>query len=138
MVPGGVEFSAEASELGVRLSAGGAAGSRQAGGGCRNGCVWHWGTLFVDEINTRRNNGYLILSAMSISDTRNRKTMGRIKLWDTQFRIKWLASWLRRLKVVAKAADEDAAAVARRAIEREVEKREKKLRIGAKKETQRK
>lgn len=55
--------------------------------------------------------------------------MGRIKLWDTQFRIKWLSSWLRRLKAVAHASEEDAAAVARGAIEREVMKREKKLGI---------
>ncbi|MGC2161248.1 MAG: hypothetical protein WA634_05015 [Silvibacterium sp.] len=64
--------------------------------------------------------------------------MGRIKIWDTQFRIKWLSSWLRRLKAVAKSSDEDAAAVARTAIEREVMKREKKLGITAEKEGRRK
>ena len=55
--------------------------------------------------------------------------MGRIKIWDAQFRINWLASWLRRLHAVARASDEDAAAVARDAIEREIAKREKKLGI---------
>jgi predicted transcriptional regulator len=38
-----------------------------------------------------------------------------------------LSSWLERLQVVAAASDEDASAVARDAIEREIVKREKKL-----------
>lgn len=55
--------------------------------------------------------------------------MGRIKVWDAQFQIKWLSSWINRLRAVAEVSEEDAASIARRAIEREIEKREKKLGI---------
>ncbi len=51
--------------------------------------------------------------------------MGRTKLWDAQFRFNWLTAWLDRLRAVAEASGEDAASIARGAIEREIEKREK-------------
>ncbi len=60
--------------------------------------------------------------------------MGRTKLWDAQFRFNWLSSWIDRLKTVAEISGEDSAAVARRAIEREIEKHEKKLGIAVKTE----
>lgn len=57
--------------------------------------------------------------------------MGRIKIWDAQFQIKWLDAWLSRLKAVAEAAGEDSASIARAAIEREIVRREKRLGISS-------
>jgi predicted transcriptional regulator len=55
--------------------------------------------------------------------------MGRQRIWDVQFKINWLATWVARLRAVAAASGEDVSAVARRAIEREVERQERKLGI---------
>jgi hypothetical protein len=68
---------------------------------------------------------------MSITNIRYFRStnMGRVKIWDAQFQIKWLDSWVARLRVVAEAGEEDAASIVRRAAEREIEKREKMLGI---------
>jgi hypothetical protein len=50
--------------------------------------------------------------------------MGRIKLFDSQFQFKWNQQWVERLRAVAESRGEDAASVARRAVEREIERRE--------------
>lgn len=55
--------------------------------------------------------------------------MGRTRLWDIQFKINWLSAWVERLKAVAVLSGEDVSSIARKALEREVKKREKNLGI---------
>jgi predicted DNA-binding protein len=58
--------------------------------------------------------------------------VGRHKLWDITFGIRWAAAWVERLNAVAKASGDDAGTIVRRVAEREIRRLEKKFGLAPK------